>query len=199
MITYRNIPVTALFLFMLFSGQPLFAQSLLKIKTPGAAFLPEGRAVDVMVDDVAGGRRFRGKAFASVMLRAKLRLPATASAVPKVQRLVVRFRTSASGPSLRTVELRNGANVSFRIETNLAGNYVAREATEPESIANAWFWREPVSVGAASVIRLKIIFPGGFDSQINPGEFVLHSVEAAYPLRISGVGTRIRNTPLIGH
>jgi hypothetical protein len=162
----------------LFSGRPLLAQAV-RVAIPGTAFTPEGR--HTAVDDVAGGRRFRGVAFAKVILRAVIQLPPASTAEPKIQRLVVRFRTSRSGPSLRSVELRNGSNVAVRLVTNIGGDYTVRETSKPEGSANAWdFGTIPVRVGSQSVLRLEVQFPGGFDSQINPGEFVLTAVETDF-------------------
>ena len=161
-------------------GLSLDAQTPVRIIIPGTSFTAEGR--DVAVDDVPGGRRLRGKGFAKVMVRGNIQLPAASAADPKMQRLAVHFRTSPSGPSLRAVELRNGANTDFRLQMQLAGDYVAREILQPASSANAWSWEQaPVRVSAQSVLRLEVQFPGGFDSQINPGEFVLTSVTVDFP------------------
>ena len=43
-----------------------------------------------------------------------------------------------------------------------------------------WRWNSPITVNSHSVIVLEVQFPGGFDSQINPGEFVLTSVDAQF-------------------
>ena len=34
-----------------------------------------------------------------------------------------------------------------------------------------WKWNSPITVDSHSVIVLEVQFPGGFDSQINPGKF----------------------------
>lgn len=150
-----------------------------RVKTPGAAFTPEGRGVTV--DDVPGGRRFRGKPGARVTIRGLLAIPAPKSGEPRMQGLVVHFRTSPSGPRLRAVEMRNGSNVEFRIDTNLRGDYGARETTTPDVGANAWIWRDPILVGSRSLVRLELTFPIGFDSPIDPGEFVLLDISADFP------------------
>jgi hypothetical protein len=85
---------------MLGANAPLGAQNV-KVNIPGGAFTPVGRGVTV--EDVGGGRRVRGEAFALVTLQAKIQLPSASLAEPRLQRLVIRFRTSASGPSLRAV------------------------------------------------------------------------------------------------
>jgi hypothetical protein len=161
-------------------GAPLSAQTPVRVSIPGTAFSPDGRGDKVVVTDVAGGRRFRGQAFSELTLRGVLRLPPANSALPKVQHLVIHFRTSPSGPSLRSVELRNGSNVEFRIETHLEGDYIARETATPTVVANAWAFA-PRTVGSQTVLRLKIQFPGGFDSAVNPGEFFLSAVVAEFP------------------
>jgi hypothetical protein len=101
----RTPVATAIVLLAIVSiGSPLLAQPPLRVTMPGAAFSAEGRGDDVAVDDVAGGKRFRGKGFAKVIVKAALQLPPSSSADPTVQRLVVHFRTSPSGPSVRSVE-----------------------------------------------------------------------------------------------
>src|SRR5687768_11601167 len=98
-----NIATAAYFVAALSSITPLVAQPV-RVKIPGTAFNVVGGQADVQ--DVAGGRRFRGEAFSLVTLTAAIRMPASSAADPKMQRLVIHFRTSASGVSLRAVELR---------------------------------------------------------------------------------------------
>src|ERR1043166_3789320 len=99
----KRVRISALgALIALVIGTPLRAQEVW-VNTPGNAFTVErGHAT---LDDVAGGRRVRGKALETVILRGVLRIPAPTAGEPKVQRLVVRFRGSEDGPSLRSVEL----------------------------------------------------------------------------------------------
>lgn len=151
-----------------------------RVTIPGTAFtVVSGQAA---VQDVAGGRSIRGKAFSLVTLAANIRMPASSAAAPKMQRLVLHFRTSPSGPSLRAVALRNGSASVFRIQTELRGDYVTREITTPEVAANVWDWsRAPIAVSAQSVLRLEVQFPGGFDSQIDPGELVLAGATVDFP------------------
>ena len=173
-----HIPTAVVLLAVVAIGSPLLAQPAVRVTMPASAFTVEGSGRDVTIDDVGGGRRFRGKAFAKVIVKGALQIPPSASTDPRLQRLVVHFRTSPSGPSLRSVELRNGANSAFLLQTHVEGDYTAREATEAGS-ANAWdFQRGPVRVYPypQSMLRFEVQFPGGFDSQINPGEFVLTSV-----------------------
>jgi len=183
---HSPIATAALVVTALVISTPLLAQLPVRVNLPGTAFSPEGRGDKVVVEDVAGGRRFRGQAFSELTLRGVLRLPPASSAAPKVQRLVLHFRTSPSGPSLRSVELLNGSKVEFRIETHLEGDYTARETAAPAVVANAWAF-EPRAVGSQTVLRLKIQFPGGFDSAVNPGEFFLAGVVVDFPGKLKTV------------
>ena len=173
---------TAAFLLAFFIGAPLMAQTPVRVNTPGTAFTPEGTGNQVVVDDVPGGRRFRGKADALLKLRAVLRMPPSNSADPKMQQLIIRFRTNPGGPSLRSVEVFNGATAAFRIATDLEGDYTTRETTAPEFAANVWSSKSsPIAVSSQSIIRLTVRFPIGFDSPIDPGEFVLTAVQVDFP------------------
>jgi hypothetical protein len=171
------IKTAVLFLTIVFNTLLLFAQSPYKVQIPGTAFSASSAGKKVTIEDFAGGRRFRGQAFAKVILSARLQMPPSSAADTRMQRLVIRFSTSASGPSLRTVELAGGG---FHIDTHLTGNYSTREVATPASRANAWVWDPPQRVSATTVLRIEVMFPGGFDSQIDPGEFVLNSVEVGF-------------------
>ena len=176
----RHILTAAFFLAVLSIGHPLHAQVPLRVTMPGSAFSLDRREGQAVVEDVSGGRRFRGEASARLMLRAAIRIPPATSADPKLMRIVVHFRTSPSGPSLRSVALLNGTEVRFQFKTQLAGDYTARETTAPPVVANVWAF-QPTGVSSNSVLRLEVQFPGGFDSSINPGEFVLTSVVVDFP------------------
>ena len=163
------------------------AQIPLRVTIPGSAFTLEGQSAQV--DDVAGGRRFRGVGFATLTLRAVIPLPSSKSADPKVQRLVVHFRTSGatcrSGPCLESVKLQQSV-----INTNLMGDYTTSETTLPSAVANAWDWKsQPIRVGSGSVIRLVVQFPGGIDSKIDPGEFILKSIVVDFPRTAASFGS----------
>lgn len=179
----------AFFVAVLAISAPLVAQTPVQVNTPGAEFSVEGRGGQATVDDVAGGRRFRGHARATLMLRATLRIPPSNSADPRLQRLVIHFRTSPSGPSLRGVELLSGTRREFGIETNLQGDYTTRETTKPDFVANVWAFA-PIGVSAQSVVRLEVLFPVGFDSKIDPGEFVLSAVTGDFPRKSLALPTR---------
>lgn len=178
----RNYIVSAtLVVAVLFFHSSLAAQLVVTVKTPGTNFSvvrTKGTA-----DDVAGGRRFRAPAFGNLKIQGLLRVPPSASGVSEthlMQQLAIHFRTSPSGPSLRSVELRNGSYRRFLTRTNLSGDYTTRAASMPADSANMWKWTSPIEVDSQSVIVLEIQFPGGFDSIVDPGEFVLTSVDARF-------------------
>ncbi|MEN3333528.1 MAG: hypothetical protein V7641_2893 [Blastocatellia bacterium] len=195
----RNYIVsTALVVAVLFFHSSLFAQLLVTVKTPGTNFSVVG--TKGTAENVAGGRRFRAPAFADLKIRGALRVPQSASGVSKtqlMQQLAIHFRTSPSGPSLRSVELLNGSHREFLIPTNLTGDYTARETSKPEAIANMWKWTSPIKVDSQSVIVLEIQFPGGFDSKVNPGEFVLTSVDAQFQGELNS-NFNDRKPPVLG-
>jgi hypothetical protein len=171
----------ALVVAVLFFHPALFAQLFINEKTPGSAFSVVGTKGTAA--DIGGGRQFRGVGFQQMKIQGSLRVPGSASGVSQthpLQQLAIHFRTSPSGPSLRSVELRNGSHVEFHIDTELRGDYTTRSTSTPADIANMWKWDSPITVDSHSVIVLEVQFPGGFDSQINPGEFVLISVDAQF-------------------
>ncbi|HEX9983594.1 MAG TPA: tachylectin-related carbohydrate-binding protein [Thermoanaerobaculia bacterium] len=157
-----------------------------RVLIPGTAFTLEGRSGTMT--DVAGGRAFRGNNFATLILRAPLRMPAAGVADPKMQRLVIHFRTSEPGPSLRSVELREGSSALFHVRTHIKGDYRASEVITPDLAANAWDWgKAPLTVSSQSVLRLEITFPGGYEGAINSGELVITDVAVDFrkPLVVS--------------
>ena len=197
-ISLRRSFYLAVFLMAFSIAAPLIAQTRVRVETPGTAFNPEGAVAPGVVQDVSGGRRFRGRAGALLKLRAVLRMPQASAADPKMQRLVVHFRTNSGGPRLRLVEVRNGASAAFRLATDLSGDYLARETTTPEIVANMWdFKSQPRAVGSQTIIRLEVQFPGGFDSAIDPGEFVLAGVGVDFPARANPLEPRIEVQPPI--
>jgi hypothetical protein len=177
----KYIVSAALVVAFLFSHSSQYAQVFVTVKTPGTNFSTAG--TDGTADDVAGGRRFRAPAHDDLKIRGLLRVPQSAGGVSKthlLQQLTIHFRTSPSGPSLQSVELRNGSQRRFFISTNLSGDYTTRATSTPADGANMWKWKTPIEVDSQSVIVLEIGFPGGFDSSVNPGEFVLTSVDAQF-------------------
>ena len=179
---------------MLAASSPLRAQNV-KVNIPGGAF--NSRGGRVAVDDAGGGRRFRGEAFALVTLQAKLQIPSASLAEPRLQRLVIRFRTSASGPSLRAVELWNGSHREVRFDTNIDGYFATRETAAPKGSANTWdFLAVPARVGADSALRLEVQYPGGFDSAINPGDFVMLSAQTEFVRKPQTSTTAVLESPV---
>jgi hypothetical protein len=175
----RPLATVAFALTALFINAPLRAQTV-RIDTPGKLFTVErGRAT---IADGADGRRIRSQAEETVILRAVLQIPAASAGEPKVQRLVVRFRTSDPGPSLRSVELRDGSIVALRTQTDIRGNYMTRETTKPASLANTWdLATSRRAVTSHTIIRLEIHFPGGFEGVKDAGELVLNRVSVDFP------------------
>jgi hypothetical protein len=175
------------------AGGPALGQivqvTTVSVNTPGSAFTVEGLGGGaVTIDDVpGGGRRFRGPGFSKIKLRALLRLAPARSASFKVERLAVHFRTSpsATGPTLRRVELWNGASADFRVDTRIQGDYMTKNLTRPDVVANVWSFA-PRNVSGQTVLRLEVQFPGGFEGTNNPGEFVLAGVEADFPRKPAG-------------
>jgi hypothetical protein len=172
----RNYIVSAaLVVAVLFFQTSMFAQSV-SVKTPGTSFSvvgTKGRA-----DDIAGGRRFRAAAAEVVKIRSSLRVPGV-SKTHLMQQLAIHFRTSSPGPSLRSVELLTGGS-PLHISTDISGDYTTRATS-----ANTWKWTSPIKVDSQSVIVLEIHFPGGFEGNSNPGEFILISIDAQFQGELS--------------
>jgi hypothetical protein len=174
-------------------GSPLFAQGTVRTITPGSAFSALRPAMPVEVANVADGRRFRGGA-GELILSGSIEIPP--SALPKLQKLVVHFRTS-EGATLQSVKLQNMGP----IVTNVTGDFVTRERLEPKHIANAWVF--PLTdVHAPLIVQLSVSFSGGIDSIVDAGEFVLTGVVAEFarkPLapesRTGGSGGGISSLP----
>ena len=188
-----QISTAALVVAVLSTAPPLFAQGIRTI-TPANAFTPEGLAGQVSVQDVAGGRKFRGASFKLVTLRGTLQFPSTALAEPKLLKLVVHFR-SGDGPRLSSVEVRPTSNGSVHMETNIRGDYATREILTAGS-ANAWVFQS-IAVGTPLVVRLSVEFAGGFEGG-DPGDFVLTGVEAEFarkPLGTTEAATTTATRP----
>jgi Tachylectin len=179
----KHTATTVLLVATLFAGSQLHAQYT-RVKTPGTRFVSE--RTNAKAEDVPGGRRFTAAAFQTVTLRGTLQMPSNSSTTFKMKRLIVHFRTSAQGPRLLSVEMPSGAATVFHIDTEIRGDYSSRETLQPKEVANVWdFGALPVTVSVQSVIRLKVSYPGGFDSHVDPGDFVLTSVEADFPINLA--------------
>jgi hypothetical protein len=180
-----SVVSAALVIAVLFSQPSMFAQSI-SVKAPGNSFSvigTKGRS-----DDVAGGRRFRAAAQEVVKIRSSLRVPGV-SKTHLMQQLTIHFRTSSGGPSLRSIELSTGGS-PLHISTDISGDYVTRTTS-----ANTWKWTSPIKVDAQPAIILEIHFPGGFEGNSNPGEFVLTSVDAQFQAELASTPTNKTTLP----
>jgi hypothetical protein len=176
--SFRNRAVRALIV-AAFTGTTLLAQATIKTITVGGEFKPEG--TKGQGDQVSGGRRFRAGAFEEVIVRAAIHMPAATAGDPKLQRLIVRFRTSDRGPRLIAAEVRNGSQVIYRNpDVDISGDYTKRETYSPARLANVWNLGG-MNAGSDTFVRLTLSFGGGFDSSVNNGEFILMAVEAEFP------------------
>jgi hypothetical protein len=71
--------------------------------------------------------------------------------------IAVHFKTSDQGPSLRSVEYRNGPNVEFRVATVVRGDFTIKENFRPAESANAWSFKDvPFKVSSQAVLRLEV-------------------------------------------
>src|SRR4051794_35509286 len=86
--------ITAIF----FPGPPAAQAQTIRANTPGRAFAAQGPVGRLAVDDVAGGRRYRGEVGQTLIVQAPIQMPASALADKKVERLAVHFRASRNGP-----------------------------------------------------------------------------------------------------
>ena len=191
---HRIAMMASLIVALFATSTSVFAQLLNKVKTPGTAFTVargEGTA-----DDVAGGRRFRGKAFATLKIRGLLRMPSATGKTEKMQRLAIHFRGTDRSPRLLSVSVCNGGSCPIIINTDVAGDFSTRETSDPPhatgtSNANVWTFNSPQPVGPQSSVVLEVQFGGGFDSVVDNGEFVLLSVETGFPINLTSDRTTI--------
>ena len=107
------------------------------------------------MQDVAGGRKFRGASFKLVTLRGTIQFPSTALAEPKLQKLVVHFR-SGDGPRLSSVEVRPTSNGSVHMETNIRGDYGRGKPSHRVARMPVF---QPITVGAPLVIDCRSSSP----------------------------------------
>jgi hypothetical protein len=185
---WTSFAPTLAFIAIVTVGVPAMGETFLAVATPGNAFSAQGQeAMQVLVDDGPQGRRFHGKEQrAEVFLTGSLRMPPANTAEFTMQGLTIHFRTNQSGVSLQSVELLNGRTVDLHLETNLQGDYRTRASTKPAALANSWnFASAPIRVGPKSVLRLKVRFAAGFDSPVDPGEFLMVDAQADFPRKPS--------------
>ena len=200
MILTKVIGRAMVFSGMLVTVSLLPGQAPFKTVTAGREFKLEG--LKGRSDDVPGGRRFRAGAFEEISVRAPIHLPASSAADNKLERLILRFRTSDRGPTLTAVELRGGSLVLYRdADASLSGDYSKRETATPPRSANV-LNLGGIRIGSDAFVRLTLGFGGGFDSVVNNGEFVLIAVEAYFSLKpITGQRTipTAGGTGAVGH
>ncbi|MGE8063568.1 hypothetical protein [Pseudomonas sp. NPDC089569] len=158
------------------------APRTMRIDTPGSAFTAiSGKAA---IDDVPDGRRVKGKAFSDVTLVGELNPPTAKVAERNATRLELHFRTSPGGPTLLRIILPDGN----KVELGLKGDFLA------DSEGKAFdFGDVPLKFYDHSKLKLVIRYPGGIDSQIDPGEFVLKKVSLYYPSKLD-VYTQLPHT-----
>jgi hypothetical protein len=174
----------ALSLSPLAQGAP--APATLRVDTPGSAFHRTLGAA--RLDDVADGRRVRGEEHAEVTLVGELRLPSSSLAEPRAARLVLHFRTSRYGPKLRTLVLPDGGVIDLAAEGNQMGD------TRVNTID---FGSAPLNLSGHTTVKLVIGFPGGIDSHVDPGEFVLKSVSVDVLRKAAPHALGAREQPLV--
>src|SRR5688500_14468717 len=105
---------------------PIDAQMHHRVTVPGTAFTQERVGKRLAIQDTGATRHFRGGAFQEMRVTAEIPLPAPTVARPTMVGLVIRFRTSPQGPSLRGIELLHGSSAVLNIQTHLSGDYTTR-------------------------------------------------------------------------
>jgi hypothetical protein len=170
---FRRHCALAFLLPVLFLAPSLHADTPVRITMPGTAFTAD-RFQKVTVKDVGRARRFQGTTgFAEVILKAKIQMPPPSSGKPALERMIIRFRTSPQGPSVRAIEVK-GVDNPFPFETNLSGDFTKREA------GNVWTYKDGLRVYPQSFIQLKVQFPGGFDSAVKVGDILITEAVLEY-------------------
>jgi len=159
---------------------PVLAAPPVVVSVPGAAFSVTGKLAQVVVEDTAEGRVFRGTAGtagATLTLSTELQLPPRGAAEPRIERLVVYFHSTVNGrnddyPRLRSLELRSRSGLLLQRKTDSGGDF----RTNAVQDRNAWVFEKPISVSEGFVVRLQVAFAGGFEGNSHPGEFQLNRV-----------------------
>ncbi|MGA7237261.1 MAG: tachylectin-related carbohydrate-binding protein [Bryobacteraceae bacterium] len=170
----------------LICGSPMMAQATFRTTTKGTEFTLE--RLGSKAEDVPGGRRFRGQAGATITFRGPLHLPASSAADLKLNRLIIRFRTSRAGGSLTGVELLSSLSNSVfyrHLGIEISGDYSTREVKTPPGLANVLDLQGLKIGSVGTTIRLSASFAAGFEGVADPGELVLLSVEAEFPTKIA--------------
>lgn len=181
---------------------PMMAQAPFRTITKGTEFKLE--RLGGKEEDVPGGRGFRGQAGATITLRGPLHLSPSSAADKKLDRLVVRFRTSRAGGSLTGVELLAGSDVIYQhLGIEISGDYSTREVATPARLANVLTLPGiKVNYSNGVTIRLSVSFAAGFEGAADPGELFLFGVEAGFPINpiiTQGTVPRTGGAPLLIH
>jgi len=166
------------FLLLCVISMPLCAQTPFPVNIPAASFSVKWEGVTGKVEDIAGGRRFRGNGGTRLVLQGAFQMHPSPSADHKIQRLVVHYRADRYGPTLQSVKLFNGSSLAFQMGPRIQGDF-----TRVATAYNAWIWREPMTVSPQTFVRLEIGFPTGFEGPGSLVDFILTGVEVDYPLK----------------
>src|SRR4051794_40513558 len=148
-----------------FISLPIFSQTPFSVNIPGTAFSVKWTGARGIVEDVAGGRKFRGNAATVLILQAPLQMHPSSAAEHKIQRLVVHCRGEQYGATVRSVKLSDGTNVLL----NITNAPLQADFTKAVTSSNSWVWRQPATVSPQSVISLEVSYPTGFEG---PGSLV---------------------------
>lgn len=168
------------------SSSPILAQAPFRTITKGTEFKLD--RLGGKQEDVPGARGFRGEAGATITMRGPLHLPPSSAADKKLNRLIVRFRTSKAGGGLIGVELLAGSDVIYKhLGIDLKGDYSTREVAAPPGSANVLTLSGlNVNYSNGVTIRLSVGFAIGFEGGVaDPGELFLLGVEADFPVKIA--------------
>jgi len=153
------------------------ALTILRQTTPGRDFIVETRRAIKSAEIEGQSQVFRGEAGELLSVRASIAPPNPSVARPDLSRLILHFRTSRNGPSIRSVELFAGAQPVFRPNVlRLVGDFSTAERQD-----NAWTISPPETMRSALTLRIKAQFPIGFDTAIDPGELVIVGAVTEFP------------------
>jgi hypothetical protein len=153
------------------------ALHILRQTTPGRDFIVETRRAIKSAEVQGQSQIFRGEAGELLSVRASIAPPNPSVARPDLSRLILHFRTSRNGPSIRSVELLAGTQPVFRPNVlRLAGDFSTAERQD-----NAWAISPPETMLGALILRIKAQFPIGFDTAIDPGELVIVGAVTEFP------------------
>jgi hypothetical protein len=156
---------------------PMAAQPYVRVEIAGAAFnVEKGQASHI---DSPKSRKFTGQGGTTIIVKGPLWIPPAIQAYPKLQRLVVHFKSDQFGADFVAVEVWNGTRKEFRVDNAIRGDYSTRDIDKPATSANMWLVPS-TSVDAHTIVRLVISFPGGFEGPVGPTDFFLAGVGADF-------------------